>query len=74
VAHILDYYGFAANMRLSTLVGEQLAFYLFNEGSGDVLVGIASHTDGSGWRMQYLFNEGGYVEKDTMELFDWMTR
>jgi len=69
---ILDDFGFAPARSLSTLAGEYLNFFLFNEGSGDVLVGTAVQADGSGWRMLYTFAEGGSAPTDSIDLFNWM--
>jgi len=72
VARILDDYDFAPAMSLSTMVGEQLNFFLFNEGSGDILVGTVTQADGSGWRIQYIFVDGGQASIDSIDLFNWM--
>jgi len=72
VMHLLAYYGFVFDQHITTLADVRLDFYRFNEGSGDILVGMAMEADGSNWRKQYLFAEGAYAIYDHVDLYRWM--
>jgi len=48
VRRVLDDYAFVWGSGITTAADVTFNFYLFNEGSGDVLVGTAVHADGSG--------------------------
>jgi len=60
VNSIIGYYNFAfAYQTRRHTTGEQLRFYTTNEGSGDILIGIATYENGDGWRMNFeLYADG----------------
>jgi len=72
VSHILEHYDFAFDTQIHTMAGVRINFYLFNEGSGDVMVGLTINASDNEWRMRYLFAEGGQVRKDNVDLYIWM--
>ncbi|MCL2365380.1 MAG: hypothetical protein FWC71_12070, partial [Defluviitaleaceae bacterium] len=73
VAHILDYYGFA-HERFIRGNGERLYFYSTNQGSGDILVGLATCDNGEWQRRQFALFDTGAVPTDVMELILFMER
>ena len=72
VNHILAYFGFAFDTDIITPAEMHLIFHLFNEGSGDILVGMATSTNDSAWRMRYTYFEGSTAQKDSVDLYIWM--
>ena len=66
---VLAQYDFAFDQQVTTMAGVHLTFYRFNEGAGDILVGSVNSGE---WRMQYIFSEGGHVQKDNVDLYIWM--
>ncbi|MCL2367257.1 MAG: hypothetical protein FWC75_09520 [Oscillospiraceae bacterium] len=72
VTATLRYYDFSfvRAMRLST--GEQIRFYVTDEGSGDILVGVAAHEDGTNWYMRFRHFAGGTMWSDVVDLLDFM--
>jgi len=75
VNRIVSYYGFslAAQMRIST--EEWVWFYVLDDGSGDILVGIAAYEEpgpyDSQWRMKFEHFDNGQRPIDRMDLFRW---
>jgi len=73
VDHILSYFNFSRVASISRSIDDMwFWFYATNEGSGDILVGIASFEDGSSWRMQFEHYEDSHHPQDRLDLFDWM--
>jgi len=75
-SHIVDYFNFMHHTTIQVSTDMQFRFYVTNEGSGDILVGIASYPDGTNHRMQYEHFTGGYMPQyftDLANLFDWMS-
>jgi len=74
VYEIINYFGFVfdRNMwRHST--GELLRFYVINEGSGDILVGMATSEAGNApWRMNFKHYKNGYMPSDILELLQFI--
>jgi len=69
---ILANYGFAFDTDIHTPTDVHLSFHRFNEGSGDIWVGMATSTSDNAWRMQYTFYAGEIVSKDSVDLYIWM--
>ena len=72
VAHIIATYGFVFETQATAHNDQILRFYLHNEGSGDILIGTSIQANGSGWRMQYIFFDGGDMPFDGVGLYRWM--
>jgi len=70
VAHILQYYNFNF-MRLIRDSGEELRFYSVDEGSGDILVGIA-YDSGDFLRMHFNLFGNNTVPHQVMDLLGFM--
>lgn len=69
---IISYYGFVFADQIRTSAGEQIRFYVTNEGKGDILIGIASYEDGTGWRMRFEHYNDGQMPFNTLKLFQFM--
>jgi len=72
-AQILDYYNFVFHRQIRSSTYEIMRFYVANEGSGSILVGIAVYEDGTNWRMSFRLFENGQVPTDVLELMAFMT-
>ncbi|MCL2406280.1 MAG: hypothetical protein FWC92_12165 [Defluviitaleaceae bacterium] len=51
---------------------EQFRFYVTNEGSGDILIGMAALEDGTGWRMRFKHYADGQIPSSASDLLRWM--
>ena len=69
VNNILRYYNFTRAMQMQGSEGEQFTFYLVNEGSGDILVGIVS---GANWRMRFRHYSNAQSPLDVSDLLRWL--
>jgi len=65
VNRIIVYYGFefAAQIHFDM----QYRFYVLDDGSGDIMIGIATHTDGTGWRMRFEHFVNGTMPTDILQ-------
>jgi len=72
VDRIIANYNFAFINHIQHFSGEWFWFYVLNEGSGDILVGIAEHETDYGWRMQFEHFSDGQSPLDVLLLFRWM--
>ena len=72
VYRVIEYYGFALVTEMRTSVNELFWFYVLDDGSGDILVGLAEYEDGSNWRMQFEHFVDGQRPQDRFEMFSWM--
>ena len=71
VTAIINYYDF----RLVTHIHLDMflyRFYVVNEGSGDVLIGVAVHEDGTDWHMRFAHFVGGQMPTDILQLLRFM--
>jgi len=73
VTHIINHYGFtfADHMRRNS-TNEQFRFYVTNEGSGDILIGISTFENGTGRRMRFEHFNNGTMPLDILELLQFM--
>jgi len=71
-ARIINQYGFTLVDRIIDSMGKTLRFYVLNDGSGDILVGVAANEDGSQWNMRFEHFNNRQRITDIMELFNWM--
>jgi len=72
VAKIIDYYGFLRSSQMRRVTGEWFLFYVLDEGSGDILVGIAEHETDNSWHMKFEHYANGHKPSDILDLFYWM--
>ena len=72
IAHIIYYFSFIFTDQIRSSAYEQLRFYVTNEGSGDILIGIAMFEDGTNWRINFQFFEDDQMPTDTMDLWRFM--
>ena len=72
VAGIISDFGFASGIQMMTMLEDQLRFYLFNEGSGDILIGTSLDAGGESWQMNYQFFENAQAPQDGVALYRWM--
>jgi len=72
VARIINHYGFVFDTQIQISTDLRFRFYVTNEGSGDILIGIAAYEDGSAWRMRFEHFAGGQMPADRTDLFRWM--
>jgi len=74
VNRIIEYYGFSLATQVVDSVGDMFRFYVLDEGSGDILIGVAAYEDGGGWRMKFEHFSSGHGQRPLgmFELFDWM--
>ena len=69
---IIIYYGFSRSTQMRTSIDELLRFYFIDDGSGEILIGIAEYEDGSNWRMRFEHYSDGERPIRTSDLFRWM--
>jgi hypothetical protein len=69
--HIIDYYGFALVGEIKSSTNVLFWFYVTDEGSGDILVGVSAYEDGSHWRMHFQHYHTGQRPLDRLDLFYW---
>jgi len=72
VAEIINQFGFSfiRPIRLST--DELLRFYVLDDGSGDILIGVAAYEDGTGWHMRFAHYNNSQAPSDVVDLLDFM--
>ena len=70
VNRIISYYGFEFDTQIH--LDMWYRFYVLDDGSGDILIGIAAHTDGIGWRMRFTHFENGTMPLDILQLLQFM--
>jgi len=70
VNRIISYYGFefATQMHFDM----QYRFYVLDDGSGDIMIGTATHADGTGWRMRFEHFNNGTMPTDALQLLAFM--
>ena len=73
VRRIINRYGFSLSTQMRTYTTETwFWFYVLDDGSGDILVGIAATDDGNDWRMRFEHFADGQMNLDRADLFRWM--
>ncbi|MCL2392645.1 MAG: sigma-70 family RNA polymerase sigma factor [Oscillospiraceae bacterium] len=72
VERIIRQYGFQLATSMQNPTEMLLRFYVANEGSGDVLIGIAAYEDGSRWHMRFAHFVGGQMPTDVLQLLRFM--
>ena len=72
VADIIYYYDFEFFGLIQSTAYEQFRFYVTNEGSGDILIGIVVHEDDANWRINFRLFEDIEMPQRTMDLFRFM--
>jgi len=70
INHITAYYGFSLSAQMWRSTDEQFRFYVTDEGSGDILIGITEYE--SDWRMKFEHFENAQSPLDRLDLFRWM--
>ena len=69
---IIRHYGFVFERQIRTSDDLVIRFYVTDEGSGDILIGMAAYEDGTAWRMRFEHFSGGTMPRDIMDLFRFM--
>lgn len=72
VRNIIDSYGFALAAQFQSATDRHYRFYVLDDGSGDILVGVGAYQDGNDWRMQFEHYAGGQSPQDRFDLLRWM--
>lgn len=72
VERIISSFGFRFYRQISGAIEQRYRFYVTNEGSGDILIGIAMHEDGTGWRMQFEHYRDGQAPTSASDLLRWI--
>jgi len=73
VNRIINHYDFVfADQLRRNSTNERFRFYVTNEGSGDILIGIAAYEDGAGWRMRFEHFNNGTMPLDILQLLRFM--
>jgi len=72
VNSIIDYYGFAFFDQMRSSAGDLYRFYVTDEGSGDILIGIVTDDDNSYWHMVFEHYNDGQRPLDILDLLLWM--
>jgi len=70
VTSIIDYYGFMFATQIH--MDMRYRFYVLDDGSGDILIGMAAYADGTGWHMQFAHYVGGTMPLDMLQLLRFM--
>ena len=70
VSDIIDYFGFVFATHIR--VDMWYRFYVLDEGSGDILVGMSAYEDGTDWQMRFKHYLDGIMPSDTLELLQFM--
>jgi len=70
VNDIIDYYGFVFATQIN--IDMRYRFYVHNEGSGDIMIGIAAYEDETGWKMKFEHFYDGTMPLDTLQLLKIM--
>jgi len=69
---IIHEYEFSPTRQIQCSTGELHRLYVTNEGSGDILVGVSTNGDGTGWRMRFEHYSGGVMPTDALVLANFM--
>ncbi|MCL2353559.1 MAG: RNA polymerase sigma factor [Defluviitaleaceae bacterium] len=70
---IISYYGFSSVFQIWFHASETwFWFYVVDEGSGDILIGMSSQEDGSGWRLKFEHFRDATMPFDGIDLPRWM--
>jgi len=69
---IIRHYGFRRVTSMRNATDKLLRFYVLDEGSGDILIGMAAYEDGTSWRMRFTHFVGGQMFRDMQELLRFM--
>ena len=74
VRRIIEHYGFSFFRQMNNITGELLLFYVLDEGSGDILIGIAEYPDAynNRWRMNFEHYADSRKPSDVLDMFYWM--
>jgi len=71
--NLINYYGFVfADQARRHSTSEQFRFYVLDAGSGDILIGMVTHEDGTGWNMKFQHFAGGKMPTDIIDLLRFM--
>jgi len=73
ISGFINYYGFVFDTQIQMSTDLRFRFYVTNEGSGDILIGIATYEGSSVWRMRFEHFAGGQMPADRTDLFQWMS-
>jgi hypothetical protein len=74
VTTIINRYSFKFVTSMRDATDMLFKFYVLDEGSGDILIGITVHEDGSRWRMRFAHFAGGQMPVDTFDLLHFMAQ
>jgi len=69
---IIRYFGFVFDSQIELSTNMRFRFYVLDDGSGDILIGIAAYEDGSQWRIRFEHFMNGQMPADRTNLFHWM--
>jgi len=69
---VIAYYSFTFAMQIRSSDDMQYRFYVVNEGSGDIMIGIAVSDDGDGWKMRFTHFSNGEMPRNILELLQFM--
>jgi len=72
VTSILHDYDFARVDQMERASGKRYRFYIRNEGSGDILVGVGFYDDGTGWHKRFALYTDGTRPVDVLDLLLFM--
>ena len=72
VGNIIAYFDFTPALQIRLFTDEIIRAYVTNEGSGDILIGISSHEDGSGWYMRFKHFSNEQAPLDVRSLLSFM--
>jgi len=72
VNRIINYFGFTVTDQMRLLSERMLRFYVANEGSGDILIGMSEYEDGSQWQMRFEHFRNATMPTDIIELIRFM--
>ena len=67
---IIGYYGFAFAAQIH--LDMRYRFYALDDGSGDILIGIATDADGTSWRMRFEHFVNGKMPTDILQRLQFM--
>ena len=70
VARIIGYYGFMFDTQIH--LDMLYRFYVLDDGSGDILIGIETDADGTSWRMKFTHYPNGTMPSDILQLLRFM--
>jgi len=70
--HIIEYYGFTDTAFIQTLTGMMYRFYVLDDGSGEIAIGIGAYEDGSGWHIRFDLFANGQLPTDFIQRIRFM--